>query len=232
MVKHRAKGFSLVELLTATLLAVSLSVAATEWYVSVVSMLRAQHFIIENNEVGSFVIRYLEKSISKAGAGLVDQHPLNFEGDGLIIRYKNNLPGVGEVRNCLANRVEEDVIVDRFSIELYEFGGYELKCSSSGLTDWVSEGVKAMSFEVGVDQGRFTNQQFDYSTKDGAVDGYVSKEAFNSLTMTPLAIKLTVTTYRPLLYSPFHKGYWLNERDSENAYVTQSFTTTILLPNS
>ena len=232
MVRKVMGGFSLVEIMLATLLSVFLSVAATEWYLSVISVLRAQQMVIENNEVGHFVLRYLDKSLRKAGAGLQDKRALYFDNGDLVIRYTSGISEVPEIKNCLANSVDDDVISDRFSIEIYEFGGRELKCSSNKLSDWISEGVKDISFEVAVDQGAFIYNEFDYSIKDGLVDGYVSAASFDQNRMDPLAVRLTVVTYRSISYSPFNRSFWAEFGNWEEEHVSQSFSSIILLPNA
>ena len=83
-----------------------------------------------------------------------------------------------------------------------------------------------------MDQGAFINNEFDYSIKDGLVDGYVSAASFDQNRMDPLAVRLTVVTYRSISYSPFNRSFWAEFGNWEEEHVSQSFSSIILLPNA
>lgn len=229
MVVQHQTGFSLVEMMLATLLSVSLSVAATEWFISILSLTRSQQISIESNEIGRFVLRYMEINIEKAGAGTGDQPAISFSGDDLIVRYQSELPLIGEVRNCLGNKISHSLVVDRLSVEAYELGGKELKCSSGRLVDWITEGIDDISYEVAVDQGSFLGTVFESGRLDGVPDQYVSASEFNPELMNPVALRVVVTAYKPIESNPFKSNYW--QRSSPEDFMSRKFTTLVVLPN-
>ena len=224
------RGFSLVELLIVLSLTSFLAVSSSIWFVSIAKLVRAQQLQIESNEVGRFISSYFAKSFARAGAGLPNGEPaLEVERDVIKVRYLSRLSVISDVRNCLGNKAKTNIIEDHFLIEEYGFGGLELKCISGGLGDWLTEGVYDMSFQVAVDQGGFFDNQFIYGQYDGIPDGYVDSDHFTSESMRPLAIKVNLSTYRPLGISIFNPKYW-NDGPSQGA-VAHDFKTLVLLPN-
>ena len=223
------RGFSLVELLIVLSLTSFLAVSSSIWFISIAKLVRAQQLQIESNEVGRFITSYLTKSFARAGLGLIDESPLEFEGDVIKVRYQSRLSVVGDVRNCLGNKSKTSVIEDHFLIEEYGYGGLELKCISGGLGDWLTEGVYGLSFQVAVDRGRFVDDQFQLGVFDGIPDGYVESQNFVPQSMRAVALKVNLSTYRPLELSTFNVGYW--DEEPSRGSVAHDFTTLVLLPN-
>jgi hypothetical protein len=224
------RGTSLVELMVTTLFSSILALGSVEWYLAVSKSYKTQAVAVESNEVGQFVLSYLSKAISRAGAGLASsEHPIEFDGENLLIRYRASLVGIGEVKNCLANSSDDAVILDRFSIEEYSEGGSELKCSSSGRVDWLTEGVSRIQYRVAVDQGRFEGSVFISGEYDGIPDAYLSQDMFEPATMKPVALEVIVSVYRPMDGHASTVSYWTDSSSSRQ--VSRQFSSVFLLPN-
>lgn len=227
----KSSGFSLVEIIIVLLLASVLSLASCEWFLSIMRLYRAQQLLIENQEVGRFSLSYLNKSFSRAGAGLEkSEASLAFIEQGVMIRYRAELPFVGVSRNCLGNRSKSLFIEDRFVVANYEYGGKELKCLSSGRGDWLTEGIQDIQYEVVVDQGAFEGNVFIKGKYDGIPDAYVTQEQFDERTMKPMALRLFLSSYRPTKLTSHHLNYWAQEASDDQ--IQTDFTSLVLLPNS
>jgi len=224
------RGFSLVELMVVVSLASLLTVASSQWFISVISVLRTQHLLIESHEVGRFALSYFSKALARGGAGLGDaDQPIQFDGNGLKIRYRAQLPFIGTVRNCLGNKSNVEIIEDFFLIDEYDLGGFELKCISSGLGDWLTEGVYRLEFQVAVDRGSFVGETFIFDRFDGIPDAYLPSDQFVSGKMRPVALRVKLVTYRPMDVSQANPNYWAKGVSGE--ILSHTFNSLIILPN-
>jgi prepilin-type N-terminal cleavage/methylation domain-containing protein len=228
------KGFTLTELLISLLIASSMSLAGIQWFQMTTETVVAQRAFMDGNEAGRFTVRYLSDQIQQAGLGVKNGIGVSKQSDSdvLIVQYSAISPDGRELLNCLGNGTNTSDFSDEFRIETYDEGGRELKCSSENSADWISENIKSMRFILGVDQGRFINNEFIYGEFDRKIDAYIASDDFSSERMNVLAVKVIISTYRPSELSMFSRVFWSQKVQGSESDVSREFQTTIFLPNT
>ena len=231
---QKGLGFTLTELLISLLIASSVSLAGVHWFQMTTSTVMAQSAFMDGNEAGRFSIRYLSDQIQRAGLGVdgaIDIERQTFT-EAINMRYSSLSPNGQELFNCLGNRASSAVVQDEITVQIYEAGGLELRCSSGQSADWISENIHSMKFLLGVDQGRFINDRFIHGEFDRKVDAYITGDELNVEHMIVLAVKVFIKTYRPSELSMFSRVFWSQKIQRSESNVSREFQTTIFLPNS
>jgi type IV pilus assembly protein PilW len=236
----RQTGYTLVEFMIAGSLGLLLLLGVTQVYLSASQTNRLQSGVIEVQDMGRFVLSYLEKDLQRAGwsnmdpidLGTLDTH-IDFTGttngtgtnssDSITIQYEaDDEAGVDTQYDCGGTAVANgDVITN-----VYTVAGGVLSCNGRALID----NVETLQLIYGVE-----SLVFD---RDNMVDGYLRADQIAGTgyeeTVISVRIGVLLRSTNEVLDTANTNSFQVldyNHPAQNDRRIRRVFVKTVLLPN-